>query len=228
MSKQLSFFDPPTTIDASLKNTKENTKENIKKDIKLEDIKKNCLGCNNCALSKSRQQVVFGAGNAQADIMVIGQGPSKSDDGTGLPYSGPSGDVLDKALAEVGLNRADIWLTNIHKCLSYDAKNRKLRPPRVDEIEACSQWLAAEIRLVKPKVIVCLGGPAAKVLIDKKFKLNEQRGQWYRSKVGQVKILATYQPAYLMRLKQWDRPATKLGWQALLADLTKAVAVVKA
>lgn len=204
MAEQLSFFDPPPLTNS------------------LEVIKAECLTCTKCRLSEGRNNVVFGAGNVQATIMLVGQGPSKSDDETGLPYSGPSGDVLDKALAEAGFNRDDIWLTNIHKCLSYDTKKHKLRLPRVDEVEACRRWLQAEIRLVKPTVMVCLGGPAAQVLIDTKFKLNEQRGEWYTSKFGSIKTLATYQPAYLMRLKEWDRPAAIVAWQTLVADLASA------
>jgi DNA polymerase len=207
---QLSFFAPPPEEET------------------LEQTRQDCLRCERCRLSQTRDQVVFGAGDPEANLMLIGQGPSQSDNGTGLPYSGPSGDVLDKALAEVGLSRDKIWLTNIHKCLAYDAKNRKIRPPRADEIKACQSWLAAEIRLVKPRVIVCVGGPAAKVIIGPQFKLNEQRGDWQPNKLAPgVKTLATLQPAYLMRLKEWNREEALAGWQALVADLFKAVEASK-
>lgn len=159
--------------------------------------------------------------------MLIGQGPSQSDDQTGKPYTGPSGNVLDKALAEVGLSRSKVWITNIHKCLSFDYERRKLRSPRSDELESCRPWLEAEIDLVSPEVIVCLGGPAAQEVIDTGFKLSEQRGQWYRSRLGQIKTVATFQPAYLMRLKTWNPTEAKTGWEALLADLHLAVAEIQ-
>ncbi|MEM7033090.1 MAG: uracil-DNA glycosylase [Chloroflexota bacterium] len=189
----------------------------------LEDVKQDCLCCRSCRLHQTRDKVVFGAGNPQAAVMVIGQGPSKSDNGTGIPYSGPSGSVLDKGLEKVGLSRDVIWLTNIHKCLSYDLQNRKLRTPKADELKACHTWLEAEIHLVSPKVIVCLGGPAAQKVISPKFKLNEERGQWRTSQIGGIKTLATFQPAYLMRLKEWDRPKAVAGWHTFIADLETAV-----
>lgn len=188
----------------------------------LPQVKESCQNCQLCRLSQTRDQVVFGAGDPHAALMLIGQGPSKMDNRTGQPYSGPSGDLLDKALAEVGLNRKQIWLTNLHKCLSYDAKNRKLRVPRAEEISACQPYLQAEVRLVQPQVIVCLGAPAAKVVIGPTFKLSEQRGEWQHSIWGNIKTLATFQPAYLMRLKEWNRAEAVIGWKSFLADLFKA------
>lgn len=205
---QLSFFDDPLS------------------ETSLADIQQSCLTCTACRLSETRQHVVFGSGNPQAALMLIGQGPSQRDNETGLPYSGPSGDVLDKALAKVGFNRQEIWLTNIHKCLAYDAKYRKLRLPKERELAACRKWLMAEINLINPQVIVCLGGPAAQNIINTNFKLNEQRGEWFKSMARGIKTLATYQPAYLMRLKEWDRPAAVSGWETLIADLTKAVLAI--
>ena len=193
----------------------------------LAEIQQACLDCRLCRLSQSRDRVVFGAGDPVADIMLIGQGPSQTDNGTGLPYSGPSGTVLDKALAEVGLSRAKIWLTNLHKCLAYDPKNHKIRPPRADEVTACQPWLQAEIRLVQPKVLVCIGGPAAKAIIGPSFKLSEQRGRWYQSKFG-IQAMATLQPAYLMRLKEWDRAQALTSWRELVADLGEAVRTAQA
>lgn len=192
----------------------------------LEAAQQACLVCEQCHLSQNRNKVVFGAGDPQAAVMVIGQGPSQSDDGTGKPYSGPSGKVLDKGLAEVGLSRDTIWLTNVHKCLSYDIRNRKLRPPKAAELAACQPWLEAEIHFVGPKVIICLGGPAAQAVTGVRFNLNDQRGQWHISKIGNIPTLVTYQPAYLMRLKEWDRAKAVAGWQTFLADLKKAVETV--
>lgn len=184
-----------------------------------------CKSCLACPLAASRNLVVFGAGNAQARIMLVGQGPSLTDDKTGLPYSGPAGDFLDTALGQAGLSRADVWITNLHKCVATkrDPKTGQevQRPPRVEEVNACRQWLDEELFWVKPRVLVTIGGPAAQTLLGREFQLSEQRGQW---QVGPSAIptLPTYQPTYLKRLSEWDRPAAVQGWRDLVADLTAA------
>ncbi|MEX1018045.1 MAG: uracil-DNA glycosylase [Litorilinea sp.] len=184
-----------------------------------------CQSCIACPLAASRNVVVFGAGDPQANIMLIGQGPSLTDDQTGLPYSGPAGDFLDKALAQAGLVREDVWITNLHKCVATkrDPKSGQIvqRPPRVEEVNACRQWLDAEIFWVRPVVLVAIGGPAAQTLLGREFQLSEQRGQWQPGPGG-IATLATYQPTYLKRLSEWDRPAAVQGWRDLVADLTAA------
>jgi len=171
-----------------------------------------CLACTRCELSLTRRHVVFGAGDPAARLMLIGQGASQTDDRTGLPYSGPAGEYLDKALQAAGLQRAQVWITNVTKCLA--AKEGKdgrseLRTPR-------------KMLLIRPAAIVAIGGPAAQSLIEPGFNLTEQRGQWYDGPGG-IPILATYQPTYLVRLSQWDRPKAVQGWRDLVADLRLAV-----
>lgn len=188
----------------------------------LDDARNAALRCLRCPLSASRNQVVFGAGNASARIMLIGQGPSLTDDQTGLPYTGPAGEYLDTALAQAGFSRADVWLTNLHKCVATKVNKEngrvEMRPPKAEEIHACDLWLEQELFWVKPDVIVAIGGPAAQTLLGKEFQLSEQRGQWL-SGPHAIPTLATYQPTYLKRLSQWDRPAAVQGWRDLVADL---------
>ncbi len=184
-----------------------------------------CLACTRCELSLTRRHVVFGAGDPAARLMLIGQGASQTDDRTGLPYSGPAGEYLDKALQAAGLQRAQVWITNVTKCLA--AKEGKdgrseLRTPRKAELDACHPWLEDEMLLIRPAAIVAIGGPAAQSLIEPGFNLTEQRGQWYDGPGG-IPILATYQPTYLVRLSQWDRPKAVQGWRDLVADLRLAV-----
>lgn len=193
----------------------------------LDAVRQACDRCVRCTLSAGRTRVVFGAGNPDAGIMLIGQGPSPSDNQTGLPYSGPAGDLLDTALQQAGLARADVWLTNLHKCLATkpnpDGGRGEMRPPKAEEVAACDVWLQEELFWVKPTVLVAIGGPAAQVLLGREFQLSEQRGQWQTGPHG-IPTLATFQPTYLKRLSQWDRPAAVQGWRDLVADLREAAA----
>jgi DNA polymerase len=188
----------------------------------LDDVRAATQCCLRCPLSASRNQVVFGAGNANAAIMLIGQGPSLTDDNTGLPYSGPAGEYLDTALQQAGLVREELWLTNLHKCVATkidkESGRPEMRPPKVEEVAACNVWLEQELFWVKPTLLVAIGGPAAQTLLGKEFQLTEQRGQWLAGPHG-IPTLATYQPTYLKRLSQWDRPAAVQGWRDLVADL---------
>ena len=191
----------------------------------LDDARAAAMRCIRCTLSASRNQVVFGAGNPNATIMLIGQGPSLTDDHTGLPYTGPAGEYLDTALQQAGLRRDEVWLTNLHKCvatkLNKETNRPEMRPPKADEVAACEGWLEQELLWVKPSVLVAIGGPAAQTLLGKEFQLSEQRGQWFTGPHG-IPTLATYQPTYLKRLSEWDRPAAVQGWRDLVADLRAA------
>ncbi|MER3544877.1 MAG: uracil-DNA glycosylase [Chloroflexota bacterium] len=197
----------------------------------LGELRAQALTCIRCRLAQGRRQVVFGEGYPHARIMLVGQGPSESDDRSGHPYSGPSGPVLDQALAAAGLKRKDIWLTNITKCLApagagrphqtCSERSESIREPKADEVRACRIWLDQEIALIQPKVIVCIGGPAAKALIDPRFRLTEQRGQVFPGPNG-IPTLAVVQPAYILRLKDHDRPAAVRAWNELVADLRRA------
>jgi len=195
----------------------------------LATLRAQALICMRCRLAQSRHQVVCGEGNPHARIMLIGQGPSEIDDQTGHPYSGPSGPLLDRALAAAGLSRGELWLTNITKCIAWaeEGRPRKSREPRADESRACRVWLDQEIALVQPKVIVCLGGPAAKAVIASKFKLTQQHGRVFAGPGG-LAALATYQPTYVLRLREHDEAAALRAWNELVADLRKAAELAKA
>ncbi|MEM7126691.1 MAG: uracil-DNA glycosylase [Chloroflexota bacterium] len=184
-----------------------------------------CQKCIQCTLSATRNKVVFGAGNPNADLMLIGQGPSLPDNESGLPYSGPAGDLLDQALQQAGLNRSMVWITNLHKCVATKANPKtgqiEMRPPKVGEVKSCSPWLEQEFIWIQPQVLVLIGGPAAQALLGKDFQLSEERGTWKQGPHG-IHTIATFQPTYLKRLSQWDRPAAVEGWRNLVADLKLA------
>lgn len=191
----------------------------------IDEVRDAALACRACGRAESRTQVVFGAGNPDASLMIVGEAPSSTDDATGLPYTGPAGDVLDELLAEAGTNRDALWITNLLRCFESRRRDGRLenQPARTGEIRACSRWLNLEIQYVRPRVIVAMGSPAAKALIAPDFRLTEQRGASHTRPDG-IKVIATTQPAYVMRLVNLvDRDAAERERAAVVADLTLAV-----
>lgn len=160
-------------------------------------------GCVRCDLSRTRRQVVFGAGAGNARLLILGEGPSEMDDRSGEPFSGPSGSLLETWFTRLGLRRDEVWLTNVVRCRPAAVTNGRLknRPPTAPEATACRLWLDTEIALVRPAVILALGGTAGKALLGKGFKITQERGRWHDGPGGSV-ILTTFHPAYLLRLEE--------------------------
>lgn len=158
--------------------------------------------CVRCDLSRTRRQVVFGEGNPRARLMVIGEGPSEMDDRSGHPFSGPSGHLLATWFTRLGLRRDEVWLTNVVRCRPSELAQGRLknRPPREREAAACRIWFDTEIALVRPAVILALGGTAGKALLGKDFKITQERGRWREGPHGSA-VLTTFHPAYLLRLE---------------------------
>ncbi len=169
----------------------------------LDAVRREALECRRCDLWRSGHRVVFGSGNESARLMVVGEGPSESDDRTGEPFSGPSGGLLDGWLEQLGLSRAEVWLSNVvkHRPVVTERGREKNRPPRVSEAAACAVWLAEELRHVRPQLVLALGGSAGKALIGRDFKITQQRGVLLAGP-GEAPVLATFHPAYLLRLEQ--------------------------
>lgn len=186
----------------------------------IEKLKQEALLCPNCPQSKTRHRVVFGEGNPEARVMLVGQGPGEVEDQMGRPFVGPAGKLLDELLESAGLKREDLWITNTVKCWTFRREGRRVvnRAPYVGEIRACAPWLEAELRIIQPKIVVCIGGPAAQVLIDKHFKITEERGQWREGPHG-FRVIATLHPAYLIRLRETDPQAYERAWGLLVDDL---------
>ena len=166
---------------------------------------------------------VTGVGNPHAELCLIGEAPAEYEVKEGRPFAGPAGRVLDDALAQVGLARADLWLTNVVKCRTMRVVNgrRENRAPLVGELKRWLPLLEEELRIVAPRVIVCLGGTAAKALLGKSFKLTEQRGQWFDGPDG-ARVLATFHPAYVLHLQQHDPDRSDAAYDTVLSDLTAA------
>ncbi len=158
-----------------------------------ESLREECLNCRRCALADTRNNVVFGEGPTDAEVMCIGEGPGEQEDLTGRPFVGRGGKLLDDMLEIIDLSRAkNVYIANMVKC-----RPPQNRDPLNIEQEACSQWLETQIRLLKPKIIICLGRIAAMTYIREDFKITKDHGQWFE-KDGIFRI-ALYHPAALLR-----------------------------
>ena len=167
----------------------------------LQTLKTQASVCTACDLSKTRANVVFGSGSATAQLVIVAEGPSAADNQTTLPFSGPAGDLLDEVLTANDLTRSQIWLTNIIKCraASLNGGMLKNRPPKASEIKACAKWLDGELTFIQPSVVLCMGAPAAKVLIHRRFRITEERGIWFTDTLYAPFAMATFNPAYVLR-----------------------------
>ncbi len=166
----------------------------------LEDIKKYCLECKKCDLHKTRKNVVFGNGYEKADIMFIGEGPGYNEDVQGKVFVGRAGHLLDRMLNAIDLKRNQIYITNIVKCRPPNNRN-----PYEDESKKCIEYLRWQVKLIKPKIIVCLGAVSARNIIDKRFRITANRGEWIEK--GNFFIMPTYHPAALLRDESKKKPA---------------------
>jgi DNA polymerase len=187
----------------------------------MQELKEKALVCTDCQLSETRTQVVFGEGNPQARLVFIGEGPGDEEDKSGRPFVGRAGRLLEEVLEKVQLQRKDLWISNVLKCRAciIEEGSARNRPPRVDEVKACRKWLDAELNLIKPSVIVCVGAPAANLLIHKNFKMTEERGQWFTDSLYAPSVIAALHPAYILRQHGEEY---KLLRQLLIDDLIEA------
>src|SRR5258706_3353645 len=157
--------------------------------------------CTACGLSQTRNKVVFGEGNPEAPLVFVGEGPGQHEDASGRPFVGRAGALLDESLHANGMTRKHVYICNIIKCraCALEAGRMQNRPPRTDEVEACSLWLDRQLSIIKPLVIVCLGSPAAKALIDRNFRISQQRGQWFTTCRYARYATAALHPAFILR-----------------------------
>ena len=178
----------------------------IRMEKRWEELKKRCEDCRACALCETRTNCVFGTGNQNASLMFIGEAPGEQEDLSGVPFVGRAGQLLDKYLFAVDIAREDVYIANILKC-----RPPKNRDPLPDEEEACIGFLREQVRLIRPKVIVCLGRIAAMKLIKPDYKITKEHGEWVEK--GDFLMTAVYHPAALLR-----DPNKK---EEMLADMKK-------
>lgn len=160
--------------------------------LSWEALEAACKGCKKCSLSDERNNLVFGVGNREADVMFIGEGPGQQEDATGIPFVGRGGQLLDDMLTVIGLDRTRVYIANIVKC-----RPPGNRDPLGIEQEACIDWLRNQVALVRPKIIVCLGRIAAARIIDENFKITKEHGVLFPR--GQFQLMAMYHPAFVLR-----------------------------
>ena len=157
-----------------------------------EVLEQQCANCTNCRLCQTRNHVVFGVGNTEADVLFIGEGPGEQEDLKGEPFVGAAGRLLDDMLAIIDLDRSNCYIANIVKC-----RPPGNRDPMDDEQDACIGYLRKQVSLIKPKIIVCLGRVAAKKVIDPDFKITRDHGTWTQRK--DIWFTALYHPSALLR-----------------------------
>ena len=155
-------------------------------------LEQECSQCRECALCQTRKNVVFGVGNPQAEIMLVGEGPGANEDEQGIPFVGKAGQFLDDMLAIIGLDRTLVYIANIVKC-----RPPGNRDPLNVEQDACIGYLRRQIALIQPKILVSLGRIAAMRLIDPKFRITKEHGVWFD--VDGMRMMALYHPSALLR-----------------------------
>src|SRR6266581_1016545 len=190
----------------------------------LKAFREAAVDCKGCDLWERGTQTVFGEGARGAEVLLVGEQPGNEEDLAGKPFVGPAGRLLDDALLESGIDRAQTYVTNVVKHFKWEprGKRRIHKKPNAREITACRPWLEAEIALVKPKVIVCLGATAAQALLGPKFRVSKQRGEFIESTLAPY-IVATVHPSSILRAPDDETRRTE---KRLFIDDLKRIARV--
>ncbi|MER6348317.1 UdgX family uracil-DNA binding protein [Streptomyces sp. NPDC001595] len=193
----------------------------------LDALRRAAAGCRGCPLHRDATQTVFGAGSADARVMLVGEQPGDQEDRQGRPFVGPAGKLLDRALAEAGIDPAEAYVTNAVKHFKFTRseprKRRIHKSPTLRETTACGPWLAAELALVEPELIVVLGATAGKALLGSSFRVTETRGTVLEREIHgrPERLVATVHPSSVLRAD--DREAAFAG---LVHDLRAAAALL--
>jgi uracil-DNA glycosylase len=192
----------------------------------LSALREAAARCKACDLWKRGTQTVFGEGSPRAQVMLVGEQPGHEEDLAGRPFVGPAGKLLDRALEEAGIDRRQTYVTNVVKHFKWEprGKRRIHAKPDVVEITACLPWLRAELEVVKPRALVCLGATAAQALLGRKFKVTQQRGQFVPSPLAPL-VTATVHPSSILRAPDDEtRRAERARFVEDLRTVAKALA----
>lgn len=189
----------------------------------LRTLKTAARGCRACDLWRRATQTVFGDGKTGADVMLVGEQPGNDEDLAGRPFVGPAGRILSDALDRAGIDRERTYVTNVVKHFKWEARGKRRIhvKPKAGEIGACRPWLDAEIAVVHPRVIVCLGATAAKALLGSSFKVSVDRGRFVESALAPL-VTATVHPSSILR--EPDSQARREAMNALVMDLKNVAA----
>ena len=185
-------FDPPVSSDLF-------TADPLRDAASLEAVARLVAGCTKCRLCESRTRTVPGEGPADARLVVVGEGPGRTEDATGRPFVGQAGELLTKILAAIDLPREQVYICNVVKC-----RPPENRVPQFDEVAACVPYLFRQIELVRPKVILAMGGTAAQTMVNSKQSLGAMRNHVHRFRG--IPVIVTYHPAALLRNPNWKKP----------------------
>jgi uracil-DNA glycosylase family protein len=182
-------------------------------------------GCRACQLWENATQAVFGEGRPAATVMLVGEQPGDQEDLEGRPFVGPAGRVLDEALEQAGVDRGAAYVTNAVKHFKWEARGKRRihAKPTWTEQTACRPWLEAELAVVRPRVLVCLGATAAQSLLGKQFRVTKERGRWLDSDLA-PHVTATIHPSAVLR--QRDQESRHKEMAALVEDLTLVATVL--
>ena len=186
----------------------------------LKKLRESAAGCRACPLWKTGTQTVFGEGSRRSQVMFVGEQPGDQEDKAGAPFVGPAGKLLDRALEEAGIDRSLAYVTNVVKHFKWKAqgKRRIHQKPNWAEVAACFPWLEAELAVVEPRVLTCLGATAAQALLGKQFRVTQHRGEPVESALAPV-VIATVHPSSILRAD--DREAE---FAAFVSDLRTVAA----
>jgi uracil-DNA glycosylase family protein len=190
----------------------------------LSEVRGASRECTACHLYKRARQTVFGEGPKNAPIMLVGEQPGDYEDIAGKPFVGPAGKIMDRALEEAGIDRSHVYVTNAVKHFKWEprGKRRIHKKPNSREIAACRPWLEAEMRLVKPQLVVCLGSTAGQAFFGPSFRVTRERGKILSSKLA-PRVVATVHPSSLLR--QPDEESREREYDRFVVDLRTAVKV---
>src|SRR5688572_25792454 len=182
-------------------------------------------GCQACPLWKTGTQTVFGEGSRHAKVVFVGEQPGNDEDLAGKPFVGPAGKLLNDALEEAGIDRTEVYVTNAVKHFKWEPKGKRRihKKPNAREIAACHPWLQAELEVLKPRLLVCLGATAAQTLLGKELRVSRQRGQLVESNLA-ANVMATVHPSSILRAP--DDAARRKEMKLFVADLKKVAKVI--
>jgi uracil-DNA glycosylase len=188
----------------------------------LPKLREAAAGCTACDLHKTGTQTVFGEGTRNAAVMFVGEQPGDQEDLQGKPFVGPAGKLLDKALEEAGIDRSQVYVTNVVKHFKWTGRGKRRihQKPNWSEIAACRPWLEAELDVVRPRVLVCLGATAAQALLGRDFRVSRQRGVPIDSELAEH-VVATVHPSSILRADEREREFAEF-----VGDLEKVAALI--
>ncbi len=188
-------------------------KTSVRKKEKWENLRQRALGCTLCKLSRTRNCVVFGEGNPDSRVLFIGEGPGRQEDLTGRPFVGRAGELLTRIIEQgMGISRSEVYIANIVKCRpTVDLQMAKDRPPEREEVEQCLPYLLEQIELIAPDVIVTLGGPSTKTILNTTVGITRLRGSW--GEFMGIPVMPTYHPSYVLRNGGDKSPLRRDVWE---------------